>query len=116
MLAERIASGISLQSLIERIEQHLGGDANLILKVREVVAATLGNGLSDALSAAFDGKLADSSLRFFRLSEVPAVRGALSPGVSDVHFSSDLSAIPSASFESLLEQCSDLECLLPELR
>jgi hypothetical protein len=115
LLAERIAAGVSIKSLIERIERQLGGDANLILKVHEVVVATLGSSLIDALSATFDVRLAESSLRFFRVSDVPAVRGTLAPGVSDVHFSSDLSALAAASLVSLIGQCPTLEDLLPEV-
>jgi hypothetical protein len=51
---------------------------------------------------AFDFKLAESSLKFYSLREVPAIRGPLPAGVSDVHFRSDVSGLPALSVESLL--------------
>lgn len=70
--------------------------------------------LNEAMSAGFDVQLAMSSLLFFDLRQIPAVRGALPAGVSDVHFRSDLTtATPLAPSE--LENCeSALFELLPE--
>lgn len=69
--------------------------------------------LSEALSLTFDSKLASSSLRLYGLRDVPAIRGALPSGVSDVHFRSDLSALTSLSRESLIEKSVSFRDLLP---
>ena len=86
LFIERVASGTTLQALIDRIQDHLEGQGDLTLKLHEVVVATLGDSLTEALSWAFDERLAHSSLSFYDLREVPAIRDALPPGVSDVHF------------------------------
>lgn len=113
LFTERIARGMSLSTLIERIEGRLAGDADLILKLREVVASTLGSALREAFDAAFDVRLAESSLRFFRMTDIPAIRGNVPAGVSDVHFTSDLSALQSSSVESLAAFNAQIRDLLP---
>ena len=114
LFAERLSRGVSLQSLIERIEDRLRGNAELVLKLREVVVSTLGNSLSEGLTAAFDLNLAGSSLRFFLASEVPAIRGVLPSGVGDVHFTSDLSALRGEATLSLAALSADLSDLVPD--
>jgi hypothetical protein len=52
-------------------------------------------------------------LSFFRASEIPAIRGQLPQGVSDVHFTADLSQVNGVSFQDLIQQSADLEELLP---
>lgn len=113
LFAERVASGTSLQNLIARIEHQLAGDVDPILKLREVVVTTLGNSLREGLSTAFDMRLADSSLHFYHASEIPAVRGPLPPGVSDVHFTADLSSLKTTALQDLIQQNADLRELLP---
>lgn len=46
-----------------------------MFKLHEVVMSTLGSSLNEALAIAFDVRLADASLRFFNLADVPAIRG-----------------------------------------
>ena len=82
---------------MNQIETCLAADAGLVLKLHETVAATLGTNLQDGLSRRFDMRVADSSLQFFSLEEVPAIRGPLPVGVSQIHFRSDLSAVQSLS-------------------
>ncbi|MXO61391.1 PD-(D/E)XK motif protein [Qipengyuania oceanensis] len=88
---EASGGGQSLRELVEQIETLLVGDANLILKVQQTVAETLGDGLASALAARFDDRLAITSLRFFDLATVPAIRDGIPAEVSGVHFRSDLS-------------------------
>jgi hypothetical protein len=110
---ERIAGGMSLRALVEEIERQLLGNADLILKLREVVASTMGGSLREALTASFDMRLAEVSLRFFLSRDIPAIRGQLPPEVSDVHFIADLSALETMPLESLIQQSPALEQLLP---
>jgi hypothetical protein len=84
MLVERIPSGLSLDRLIASIEERVAGDEDLVLKLHEVVASTLGTSLSESMQVTFDPRLAATSLEFFDLREIPAVRGPLPPSVSDV--------------------------------
>ena len=111
--AEQAAGGASLRSVINHIEARVSAHADLVLKLHETVAATLGASLNDGLSRRFDMRLAESSLRFFSLEDVPAIRGPLPVGVSDVHFRSNLSALPPVSIEALIDRDPVFWDLLP---
>lgn len=113
MFVERLPGGMSLRSLIREIESRIAAETDLVLKLHEVVAGTLGTSMSEALSLAFDGKLTGSSMRLYGLRDVPAIRGMLPAGVSDVHFRSDLSALTPVSQESLIEKSELFRDLLP---
>lgn len=113
LMVERIGGGTSLRSLVDQIERRLAGNADLVLKLREVVASTMGGSLCEALTASFDMALAETSLRFFRSCDIPAIRGLLPPRVSGVHFTADLSSLEAASLQDLIPQSADLRELLP---
>ena len=113
LFVERAPGGVSLRFLLESIMAKTAGHSDLALKLHEVVAGTLGTSMNEALTITFDAKLADSSLKFFNLSEVPALRGALPGGVSDVHFRSDLSDLPGLSVRSLIDRDPAFWDLLP---
>ena len=113
LFVERTPGGVALRSLIDQIESIVAAHPDLVLKLHEVVTATLGTSLTEALAATFDVKLADSSLRFFSLLDVPAIREPLPAGVSDVHFRSDLSKLPTLSVQSLVDQDPVFWDLLP---
>lgn len=91
MLVERVARGISLGSLIRDIERCVGDDPALVWKLHEVVADTLGSAFSAAMAFNFDEEVSRSSLRFFDIADVPAVRGEPPRDVSGITFYSDLS-------------------------
>lgn len=112
--AEQAAGGVSLHNLIKRIEYRVSSHADLVLKLHETIAATLGASLNNSLSISFDMRLTESSLRFFSLEDVPAIRGPLPAGISDVHFRSDLSSLPSLSAEALIDQDPVFWDLLPK--
>lgn len=116
MHAEQIAGGSSLRSLIDQIESRVSGYADLVLKLHETVAATLGASLNDGLSRRFDTKLAEASLQFFGLEDVPAIRGPLPAGVSDVHFRSDLSTLAPLSIKALIDRDPVFWDLLPRIQ
>lgn len=111
--AETTGSGTSLYSLIRSIEDRVSSRADLIFKLHENIAGTLGTTLDDALQRRYDVQLAETSLRFFRLDEVPAIRGELPIGVSNVHFRSDVSTLRWLTREELIAQNPDLGSLLP---
>ena len=77
---------------------------DLVFKLHDIVARTLGTSLNESMAVAFDAKLAASSLQFFDLRVIPAIRDPLPPGVSDVHFRSDLSAVSVLSVRSLSDR------------
>ena len=113
LFVERVAAGLSLRSLIEQIEAVVGQPADLALKLHEIVAATLGRSLGDALESTFDVPLADGSLLFFDLRDVPAIREPLPANVSDVHFRSNFSGTTPIAPEQLKATHPRLASFLP---
>lgn len=111
MFVERVAHGLTLASLIDRIERHLGGSTELAWKLHEVVAETLGASLSAAMGCHFDEQVTRSSLRFYDVSGIPAIRGAVPSGVSNIKFESNLSgsaAIEGTKSSNLYQVLGDL--------
>ncbi|WP_414713955.1 PD-(D/E)XK motif protein [Sphingomonas sp.] len=90
---ESSGGGQSLGELLQVIETALAGRDDLILKVQQAVAETLGDTLPSAMEARFDDHLARSSIQFYDLMTVPAIRGGVPPEVSKIHFRSDLTQI-----------------------
>lgn len=97
LFIEGSGGGQSLRELISAIETSLAGSDNLILKVQETIAETLGESLTTAMGVRFDDRLALSSLCFYDLATVPAIRAGVPPEVSSVHFRSDLTQTKSLS-------------------
>ncbi len=114
MFVEQAASGISLQEIVREIERIVATNTDLVLKLHETVAETLGRSLREALNVCFDHRLAASSLQFYDLRAIPAVRDMLTPGVSDIHFRSDLSGGSVVSLEQLIDREPLLIDFLPE--
>ena len=114
LFAERASGGMALRSIFDAITARIGTKPDLVFKLHEVVAATLGAGLNDALSTRFDIGLADASLQYFIVDDIPAIRGALPAGVTDVHFRSDLSAAPPVSAQRLIDKDPVFWDLLPQ--
>lgn len=114
LFVEHSPGGFTLRSLIGAIESSIAAHPDLIFKLHEVVAATLGAEFGEAMGIAFDIKLTDSSLHFYNLHEIPAIREPLPNGVSDVHFRSDLSALTALSPEELIEKNPAFGGLLPK--
>jgi hypothetical protein len=116
LFVEQSSSGPSLRDVVRRIEASAGDDSDLVMKLHDVVAETLGNALQEALSIRFDEKLAASSLCFYDLRAIPAVRSQPPTGVSDIHFRSDLSGAAAASIETLIERDPALLDFVPAPR
>lgn len=115
MFVEQISSGLSLRELISQIEISLVPRTDLILKLNDVIATTLGTNLPRSLSVCFDTALTESSLAFYDLRDVPAIRGNLPAGVSDVHFQSDLSNVQPWQVAEVIKACPDMLDILPEV-
>jgi len=106
LFIEASGGGQSLRELVDAIEAALAGRDDLILKVQETVAETLGENLPTAMGARFDDRLAHASLRFYDLATVPAIREGVPPEVSSVHFRSDLSRTSPVDQVALRTQAS----------
>jgi hypothetical protein len=113
LFVERAAGGISLRELMREIEALANANAELVMKLHEIVSATLGNALQEALGIRFDQRIAVSSLRFYDLRSIPAIRSDPPAGVSDVHFRSDLSALTGTPVEALIARDPALSDFLP---
>lgn len=93
MFIEQAGGGTSVAELLETIEARLRDHATM-MRLRTIVADTLGRDLPAALGWRFDLRLARSSLALFDLSGIPAIRGALPDSVSGVRFTSEIDACP----------------------
>ena len=114
LFAERAAGGISLRELIREIEALVATNTDLVMKLHDTVAETLGNSLQEALGIRFDQRLAASSLQFYDLRSIPAIRDVPPAGVSDIHFQSDLTNSPVADITKLFERQSAIADFLSD--
>lgn len=98
--AERSGGGATIEDLIAAIaSRSVGPDA--VLKVRDIVARSLGSTAGAALTLAFDLERARDSLRFFAAESVPSVDPTLPPGVLSVRFEALLDEARALSTEGL---------------
>jgi hypothetical protein len=113
MFVEQSGAGQSLGELITEAQKRMAGDMQALLKLRTVVAGSLGVSLPAALQIRFDSALARSTLSFFRAGEIPAIRPPIPTGVSGVRFRSDLTGISPVGVADLTRDCAALSNLLP---
>jgi hypothetical protein len=113
LMVERIPGGLSLSDLIAAIEAQISGDQDCVLKLHDIVASTLGTSLADSLDVSFDLRLAEGTLEFFDVHEIPAIRGSLPLGVSDVRFSADLSGLTPLTGTVLIDRDPHFWDLVP---
>jgi hypothetical protein len=113
LFVERASGGTSLKAIFDDISARIAKKPDLVLKLHEVVVETLGETISEALSVRFDIGLTGSSIRYFKLNDIPAIRGKLPPGVSDIHFRSDLSFASAISPQRLIDMDPKFWDLLP---
>ena len=96
--------GFSTSELISDIEARIQV-YDLILKLRTVVADTLGRDMQSALSWSSDLQRATSLMRIFGVSTIPAIRDPLPAGVSGARFLVDLAGcrqLPRARIDALV--------------
>jgi len=101
MRIERVARGVTLKGIVEEIRDRVGAETDLLLKLHEVVAATLGEGLGAAMATCFDEALTLASLRYYDLAALPAIRGPLPAGVSNVLFRVDLAGLAEVALRTM---------------
>lgn len=114
IMVERIPNGLSIGDMIESIEKRISSDSNLALKFHEVIVSTLGSSLTESYDKCFDFQLAESSIEFYDLHEIPAIRGKLQLGVSQVSFASDLAGQTKLSRSTLIKHDTVFGELLPK--
>lgn len=113
LCVEASGGDMSLRELIQAIEPRLNGDHEAVFRLHETVAATLGSNLLPGLDACFDQQLAKQSMLFFDLRAIPAARGSLPACVSQVRFTTDLTAWPPLDSETLHRLSATRQGLLP---
>jgi len=113
VFVEQNGAGQSLGDLIAEVQRRFNGDMQAHLKLRAIVANSLGLTLPAALQMRFDGALARSTLSFFRAEDIPAIRTQVPAGVSSVRFRSDLTGIKPVEIEEIVVVCPTLRCMLP---
>jgi hypothetical protein len=100
---EAMAGGLSLSQLLGVIETKIVGRSEEVLRLRDIVANSLGDSLPQAMSWGFDNELAKSSLCYFDSTIIPAIRPPLPPGVSSARFVADLSGCPQIDMRNFRE-------------
>jgi hypothetical protein len=114
LYVEQAGGGISLQEIVREIEGLVATNAELVLKLHDTVAETLGRSLNEGLRVRFDRRLSASSLHFYELRSIPAIRDEPPLGVSDIHFRSDLSGLGHIDTRRLLDCDPSLADFLPK--
>lgn len=102
LFVERAGGGTSVQELIDRIEARMIDTPDAAIRLRETISATMGASLQQALLVRFDEAACRSSLQWFDLRTVPAIRGELPHGVGALRFNSDFRMCDHVTTASLL--------------
>lgn len=110
---EQSAGGLTIENLVLNIASRLTSSPAAIFRVQQVLAATLGADMPDALGFSFDMELASSELALFDLRQIPAVR-SLPSSVTMVRFVSDLTAVPPVDLTAMNVCCPSLAQIAPQ--
>lgn len=111
---ESAGGGMSIQELIRDVEGKLGPMDDLLFKLQEVVAETLGEALPTSLRMRFDEQAARASLRLYDLTAVPAIRDGIPAEVTQVRFRSDLSRTPTLSTAEIADRSPAAARVVPQ--
>ncbi|MFC2026407.1 PD-(D/E)XK motif protein [Chloroflexota bacterium] len=90
MLVDRTSEGESISDLIEALRLKHTVSPDHLTRVDRTVALSLGDTWRQASVERFDRLLAEQSLAFFYHTNIPSLSRDLPEGISDVHFTSDL--------------------------
>jgi len=116
LFAERSPGGLALHDMVRDVEQSCAAAPDLLVRLHDILAETLGTTLPEALALRFDQRLAETTLEFYDLRQIPAIRIAPPAGVTDIRFRSDLSGIAPAALGELLLREPALAEFLTALR
>jgi hypothetical protein len=93
VLVDRSGGGCSVAELLGRARARLSCDPDLLLRIDQIVAASLGQNWRNGLEERFDLQRARESLGFYWARAIPSIDSSLPMGVSDVRFRSDLTQV-----------------------
>lgn len=96
MLMERTGNGETIATLVNKIRQVVD-DPELLIRLDMLIAQTLGTDWRRAGDVSYDREVAEDSLLFMDVRDVPSVTGTLPPEISEVHFRVDLARQQSAN-------------------
>lgn len=113
LFVEHTPAGTTLSELVDRLEARVSHVPDLAFKLRDTVAATLGTSLQESMSLSFDLRLAATSLLFYRLGDIPAIREPIPAGVSGIRFQSDLTMVQPQVISVLAAQFPGVSDFLP---
>jgi hypothetical protein len=114
VLVERVGGGVSLGELLSRARSRVAPHPDLVLRVDQVVAATLGHSWRRALAERFDWERAEESMTFFDVGLIPSIEpAAVPPDVSDVRFRADLARVQPVSERVMREEGGLFQAVLP---
>jgi Putative PD-(D/E)XK family member, (DUF4420) len=105
--------GTSIGELISAIEVKLAKDHRAIARMWSVVAGTVGESLPSALGWRFDLNAAESSLRLYDGTHIPAIRPPVPQGVSGIRFMSDFGPLAEVDLVWLSRLTSMEAAILP---
>ena len=88
------ADGPSILDLFDNLLAALAGHSDLQHKLQTQIMSAVGRRLAEAEDTQFDLVLAARSLSFVRGADIPRLHEPFPAGVSNVHFTSDLSSSP----------------------
>jgi hypothetical protein len=91
LFTERATGGVSVRQLWDQAREAVGNSLSLRLKIDQVCIQSLGGAWEEALSVAFDPRVASQTLGFYDVRDIPRVARLNPDGVSDIRFRSDLS-------------------------
>ncbi|OQW92374.1 MAG: hypothetical protein BWK78_01900 [Thiotrichaceae bacterium IS1] len=88
--------GVTLEELAQKIQNKVSNQINEIYHLNAVIMKTLGNSLDEAIKLAFDYELAQDSLQYYQLEDIPKIAPEhIPPQIFDLKFRVDLSGVPS---------------------
>lgn len=102
VFVEPVGGGLSLRRLSDEIRAMLAVDPALLTQFDSIFYATLGASWSDAMEECFDLELASESLEFFETADIPKIDGPIPHTVTDIRFTSDVSAALPLSSDALI--------------
>ena len=116
VIVNRCDTGSTVSDLVAEIEHKLARNKGSILRLHKIVALTLGEAWRQATFQSYDREAATNSLAFFDSDDIPTIEAQLPPGVSDVHFKSDLTGNTPISAERLQRYGGMFSCLCSDAR
>lgn len=104
VFAVKSPMGTSILDLVDHISKRID-DVEALIRLREVVTQTLGTHIEEVAKIYFDYNYSSSSKKFYDYKDVPKINAEIvPPGVSSVHFKSNLMDIESVDVQTAISK------------